>query len=522
MKRLNEWLRIAAVSGTALAASLSHVHAEDSDDHRRHDSYKHVLLISVDGFHAIDLKNYVVAHPRSNLADLSRHGVTYPNAMTSAPSDSFPGLLAQITGGTSKSHGVFYDVSYDRTLFAPGSNCEGAPGTVTTYDESIDIDPTSYTAGGTLGQPLTQLDATKLPLALVGGKCVAVYPHEFIKVNTIFEVIRAAGHHTAWADKHPTYDIVNGPSGKGVEDLFTPEVNSNDSVTRADTTKGFHSVQRNDLRKVEAVLNEITGLDSTGKSKVGVPTIFGMNFQAVSVGQKLATGNSADKDDDGLVGGYADAAGRTPNNGLRSGLDFVDGQIGAFVAALKKAHIYADTLIIISAKHGQSPIDHALRKQVDDGPYGATPGVAQVTDDDVALVWLKPGQSQWLNYFPARRYLNGQKTPLGIVELLDRDELTKLYNDPFHDSRTPDFIAITSHGLIYTSGSKLAEHGGFAHDDRNVALLVSNPFIDARTIYDEVETRQIAPTILLALGLDPDALKAVRLEHTKRLPGDLF
>jgi len=42
--------------------------------------------------------------------------------------------------------------------------------------------------------------------------------------NTIFEVVRSKGGHTAWADKHPAYDLVNGPSGKGVEDLFTPEI----------------------------------------------------------------------------------------------------------------------------------------------------------------------------------------------------------------------------------------------------------------------------------------------------------
>ena len=88
-----------------------------------------VLLISVDGLHASDLTNYVAQHPSSAMAALARHATVYPNALTSEPSDSFPGTLAQVTGGTSKSHGVFYDVSYDRTLFAPGSQCKGAPGT---------------------------------------------------------------------------------------------------------------------------------------------------------------------------------------------------------------------------------------------------------------------------------------------------------------------------------------------------------------------------------------------------------
>ena len=61
---------------------------------------KHVLLVSVDGLHALDLSNYVASHPDSNLAQLSRHGVTYTNNATSSPSDSFPGLASLVTGGS--------------------------------------------------------------------------------------------------------------------------------------------------------------------------------------------------------------------------------------------------------------------------------------------------------------------------------------------------------------------------------------------------------------------------------------
>ena len=65
-----------------------------------HPDVKHVFLISVDGLHALDMSNYVTAHPDSNLASLSRHGVTYTNDSTSSPSDSFPGLAALVTGGS--------------------------------------------------------------------------------------------------------------------------------------------------------------------------------------------------------------------------------------------------------------------------------------------------------------------------------------------------------------------------------------------------------------------------------------
>ena len=508
--------------------------------------YDHVLLISIDGLHAVDLSNYITANPNSTLATLAKNGVRYPNALTTAPSDSFPGLLAPTTGGTSRSTGVFYDDSYDRLLFAPGSNCSSLPGTEVVYAENLDKSLADATGGGTLGDPLSQIDPTQLPLTLAGGKCVPVYPHQFIKVNTIFEVIRTHGGRTAWADKHPAYEILNGPSGAGVDDLYTPEVNSNDPITGQDTTTGFCSIQRNDVLKVQAVLNEIAGLDSTGKHSVGVPTIFGMNFQAVSVGQKLARANAADQfvntpgslpplypvallvlpppnglncnDTVNLIGGYANASGSQLHTGLKYGLDFVDTELGFMIAALKHAGLDTGTLVIIEAKHGQSPINHALRQAVSDHPYSLTPGVAQVTTDDVALIWLSP-QFQQTDYKAAEAYLLSQAKTLGIDTLLNKSALAPLYGNPFGNNRTPDFIAITTPGLIYTSGSKLAEHGGFTQDDRNVALLVSNPSIIAATVNDNVETRQIAATILDVLGINPKELEGARTENTKALPG---
>src|SRR5271157_799376 len=176
---------------------------------------KHVLLISVDGLHALDVANYVAANPGSALAELSSHGITYSNARTPALSDSFPGLLALITGGSPLSHGLFYDASYDRTVFAPSNvTCSGGAGNTMTFDESIDL----YMNG--VSQNV--IDPTQLPRVRDKfGNCVPLYPHSAVRTNTIFEVAKSKGWHTAWEDKHPAYDIVNGPSGKGVDDLYT-------------------------------------------------------------------------------------------------------------------------------------------------------------------------------------------------------------------------------------------------------------------------------------------------------------
>jgi hypothetical protein len=487
----------------------------------------HVLLISVDGMHAIDLENYVNAHPRSALAELAGHGVRYTGASSSKPSDSFPGLLAMVTGGSPISTGVFYDVSYDRMLFDPSNtHCTGVPGAVTAFDESIDlIDAT--------GKDLDVIDLTKLPRGRnEHGDCVPVFPHDFVKVNTVFEVVKASGRRTAWADKHPAYDLVNGPSGRGVDDLFTPELTN---PVGFDATVSVVCTAENDAKKVRAVINEIHGLDHAG-TPVGVaPAIFGMNFQAVSVGQKL-THDSADPSCNpadaarlhGKSGGYLDAL-AMPTDVLQYGLDKTDAALGAMVEALKGTGLYQRTLVIVSAKHGQAPIDPSkvnkpghLQDLVAALPgSGGNPAAqaianAAVTDDDVALIWLQDqGQTDAVADF-----LRANQRALFIQDVLSGESLKLRFNDPRADNRTPDLVVVPNFGTIFTASSKkVAEHGGFSTDDTNVALVVSNPALKRKVVKTQVLTTQIAPTILEALGLEPEALEAVQKEHTPSLPG---
>lgn len=507
--------------GAALLSltTIARAHDDGDDDRRRVD---HVLLISVDGMHEVDLRLWIKEHPESALAELAERGTTYSAAFTTAPSDSFPGLLAQVTGGTPLSTGVFYDDAYDRVLFAPGSNCAGNPGTEMAYAENLDRSTDDVTAGGQLGDPLSQIDPSQLALRLTNGECQVVLPHELVRVNTIFEVLRNHGMHTAWSDKHPAYEMVNGPSGKGVEDLFTPEINSQipGGPAGKDNTTSFAAVRNYDAIKVGAVINQIHKKSSIGLVVNHVPAIFGMNFQAVSVGQKLATAGFGD--DPSLIGGYADAAG-TPANALALQLAFVDHSIGKMVAALKEARIYHRTAIIISAKHGQSPIDRTLERRIKDtyADVLKNDGYGFNIADDASLIWLDPSKRTPATLEAAEKDLNAAAQALGIKRLLDRDDLKKIYRDPATDPRTPDFIAVVEHGVVYTGGSKLAEHGGIADDDRRVALLVSAPGLHGRKVHDRVETRQIAPTILKLLGVSPSELQAVHIEHTRKLP-DLF
>ena len=445
--------------------------------------------------HAIDLSRYVSSHPRSALAWLTGNGVTYTDAHAPRPSDSFPGLLAQVTGGNPGTTGVYYDDSYDRRLSPPGSNC-ATRGTEVVYDESVDFDNTRLDAGGGINPALLPLDGDR--------GCTPVYPHQFLRVNTIFEVVKAAGGRTAWADKHPAYDIVNGPSGAGVDDLFTPEINANGITDKVDATEAY------DDGKVAALLHQIDGLDHTGQTAAAVPALFGMNFQAVSVAQKLPQN------------GYLDAAG-TPSAGLADAIAHTDASLGKLVAELSAKGLLDKTLIIVSAKHGQSPIDPAAKRIVDkktipdliDAIKSGLP--AQVTQDTASLIWLSD---------PARtadvlQKLGASKDAAVIKEIYGPDKLRAWYADAATDSRVPDLIVQGQTGVVYTkpSATKIAEHGGFNSDDTHVPILVSYSGFTGSESDAAVHTTQIAPTILLALGLDPTALQAVKIEQTTALPG---
>ena len=124
---------------------------------------------------------------------------------------NFPGLLALVTGGTPKSTGVFYDDSFSTAPISSPVRIARRAGAEVSFAENIDVDSKRLDAGGKPGDPQTQIDPEKLPMALIDGKCTAVYPHAFVRVNNVFEIVKAHGGRTAWSDKHPAYEWLNGP-----------------------------------------------------------------------------------------------------------------------------------------------------------------------------------------------------------------------------------------------------------------------------------------------------------------------
>jgi hypothetical protein len=544
--------------GFAIALTLSSNYGMAADENMVGSrKVRHVLLLSIDGMHAVDFYN--CAHGVTglnggnpycpNLAALAGTGINYVATSSSKPSDSAPGLMALVTGGTPRTTGIYYDVAFDRTLDGPqittGTGLAAAPctpfavptGTTTDNDQGIDIDDTKLNGGA--DATAAAIDPRKLSRNPAAG-CAPVYPWNFLRTNTIFGVIHAAGGYTAWIDKHPSYAMVAGPGGTGLNDYYAPEVDSNvvalpgiktslgascstvRDATAPSWNASFEDIQCYDALRVDALLNEIAGKTHNG-SRAVTPTIMGMNFQSVYTGESV--------DEPGVgTGGYQNAAGQ-PSELLLQEIEAVDVSIGDIVNALKDRGIYDDTLIIITAKHGASPIDTSryvantntpatllgTRIPFSESPLNPT-GIG-ATEDDVSVLWLKKGES----VSAAVDLLEQNAAAIGLGQIYFGPTLSLNYNvggwEPGQDPRTPDIIVTPNIGVTYSgSTTMIADHGGFAHDDTNVMLLVSNPRFRPQTVFDGTTTAQVAPTILKALGLNPEALDAVRAEGTAVLP----
>lgn len=533
----------------------------------------HVLLLSIDGLHQSDLAWYLRTHPDSALAALVDAGTSYTDATTTFPSDSFPGMVAQLTGAGPGTSGVYYDDTFNRQLLPAGTvDCTtAAPGTEVSWTEAADRSqgPITLDAGqklpstaltslptNTLAQTLANstaitaaiLHMTPNPQALLDpaalpvspATCLPVYPHNYLRVNTVFEVARAHGLRTAWSDKHPAYEILDGPSGSGIQDLFTPEINSVADAAGDDWTTDNALTQEYDSVKVAAIINEINGNDHSGIHQVGAPAVFGMNFQTVSTAQKLPIS-------DGLAGGYQPNG--SPGPLLTRALDYINTQVGTMRAAIHHAGLDASTTIILSAKHGQAPMDLTTLRRVDDGRIidaldaawtalhpKASALVTFSVDDDGMLLWLSDRSNAARTF--AREYLMTHDAPANLSTdakgvysaTVKSSGLTRVYTGLSADTllgakpgdpHAPDLIGIARPGVVFTGGvKKIAEHGGDAAADRAVPLVVSGVGAAGhRLISHGVSTTQIAPTILHLLGLNPQALQAVRTDHTQTLPG---
>ena len=582
----------AALGGVAVASAATAPSGNTGNGH--HHGIKHVLLISVDGMHQSDLDWYVASHPNSELARLATGGAEYTNAQTADPSDSAPTGTGLMTGADPKLTGIYYDDEYSHGVFPPGTTkCSGpVPGgnviydspddklpavpdllhngsgnTFPAFDEDGSIYPHGLTTNPALIMNLTPAPQSGLNPATypVDPKtCQPIQPWDYVGVNTIFQVIHHAGLRTAFSDKHAIYTSYNGPGSNGmsINDFFGPEIDSQavepngvpypvDGAWTADNA----ATRQYDSYKVQAVINWINGYGHSGKGpKVGTPAIYGMNFQVVSTAEKLKSSpavligpNAQGKYTEGpsLPGGYVTVNGQqVPGPLLQSALDWVNNALQRMVNTIQADGEASSTAIILTAKHGQSPLNNNQLQRIDDGPIVAGVNAAwavqhpsnktlvvQEADDDGLLWWLSDRSQTaadfvsnylWTHTAPAVNYA-GQTITVqhsGLREIFAGHQSAQVFGVSNSDPHHPDVFGIAQVGTIYTTGSKIAEHGGDNPGDRHVLLVVYAPgTVRPGQSCDSVETTQVAPTILKLLGLSPRSLQAVREEGTQVLPG---
>jgi hypothetical protein len=591
--RIRAKVASAAIAAAAIGGTVA-ISAPIASAHHR-DQIKHVVLISVDGMHQSDLDWYIANHPNSELARLASGGAEFTNNHTSDPSDSDPGGTALMTGGDPRATGVFYDVEYSHAVDEAGAACTpGQPATggdviYDSPDDTLNAVPDllnnasgntfpSFDEGGSIypngvdtnpgaimklsAHPQSGLNPGSFPVD--PKTCQPITAWDYLKVNTIFQVIHKAGLRTAWSDKHAIYTSFNGPGsgGMSIDDFFGPEIDSQavepNGVPYPTDTDWAHddaATKQYDAYKVQAVINELNGDNHSGAEKVGVPAVLGMNFQAVSVAEKVDSPSTLAKNPNGtytegpteLAGYYP--GGTTPRPLLASALEYVNDQLARMVETVEHDGLASSTAFIITAKHGQSPQNPLQLKRIDDGPIIAAINAAWTakTGDQNKLIVAGTDDDLWQSYLSVKtqdaanfvkRYLwdhsatavlynndgvnrgTEQVPHSGLAQIYAGHQAAEFFGVPYSDPRYPDVFGRVQIGTVYTTGTKIAEHGGDNPGDRDVPLLVYAPAMVQHSSVDSwVETTQVAPTILRLLGLDPSALEAVQQEGTKVLPG---
>ena len=390
---------------------------------------KHAVLIFIDGFRADLLDPELAPH----IAALGRAGTRFANAEVGFPSDSMPGILGPLTGASPRDTGAPYDEYYDRH-----------------YKLAIELTETVTVPAG-------------------------LKPHDLLRVPTLFEAAKAKGLKTAFISKHVGYEILQGPSGQGIDRLELPEMAA---------WKG--PFKDYDARNFET----LTG--------------FVVKDGADIAGLYAIAANYAMKD-------HGVAAAET-----RAAVAEIDAQVARLVDAVAAAGRYDDTLFVLMGDHGDTDTPNAVASKGEGSvvAFLAEQGIkpAKITADDVMLAWLADSSQ-------AEKAVSLLDTPeakarFGIDRVLGPDALKSMRD--FADDQMPDFVLLVRPGVVYTKlpSTKKAEHGGAFDSDRRVAFVMAGPGVKSGAVVEsKVNIFSTAPTLAKLLGLSlPSATSPVLTE----------
>ena len=163
---------------------------------------QHVLIVSIDSLHAADVTDPQLKPFLTNIRALERIGVSYANDSTTSPSDSFPATMSYVTGANPATTGVYYDDTYSRAV-RPGLQCRHIP---TRHSGQLGQQHRHQHKSAQRRRQLRRQQHRRQHVA-AEQPGAAVYPSQFLKVNTIFDVAHDAGLYTALIEKHPSYEI---------------------------------------------------------------------------------------------------------------------------------------------------------------------------------------------------------------------------------------------------------------------------------------------------------------------------
>ena len=415
-----------SLAAAALLAGLSAASAQVQYEPAQ-GTPKHAVLIFIDGFRADLLDPELAPH----IAALGRAGVLFADAEVGFPSDSMPGILGPLTGASPKGTGIPYDEYYDRH-----------------YKLAIEITETVTVPPG-------------------------LRPHDLLKVPTLFEAAKAKGLKTAFISKHIGYEILQGPSGKGVDQLELPE--------SADWKGPFTDY---DAKNFETLTGWV------GKDGADIAGIYAI------------AANYAMKD-------HGVAAAET-----RAAVTDIDAQVGKIVDAVKAGGRYDDTVFVVMDDHGDTDTPNAVASKGDVVGFLAEKGIkaAKITAADVMLAWL--ADSSQAQQAVALLDTPEAKEKFGVDKVLGPDAI-KAMGD-FADDQMPDFVLLVKPGVVYTKlpSKKKAEHGGAFDSDRRVAFVMAGPGVKSAAVVDaKVNIFSTAPTLAKLLGLSlPTATSPVLTE----------
>jgi len=216
----------------------------------------------------------------------------------------------------------------------------------------------------------------------------------------------------------------------------------------------------------------------------------------------------------------------------------VDVQIGRLIVAYKQAGIYDQTIFVITADHGMTPWLHTIEdKQISSilSSYGGrrtgrvdyylnSPDKAGEAAEKLAKLNLKGIHGVYYKVINANgsyAYLPAPTTLKSIDSQLDACYC--YLASTYASAQGPDLVYFTAENWKSSTSKYRGDHGQATWDNQHIPLIISGPGIK-KGITSNAPARlaDIAPTVLVVMGLEPEKMDGIALADALISPTDEF